>query len=777
MKAVILAGGSGDRLWPLSRRNFPKQFMQQNNGNSLFQETVIRNIPFCDEVIVVTNVAYREIVEGQLQGIQGVPYRLVLEREAKGTAPVTAVISSLMPEEEELLFLPADLYLQGEGYSDAIYRAKELGAEGRIVLFGTRAESPADSYGYIRYRGTDVTRYIEKPQEIFAKEIFADDDIFWNSGMLFCKNAVLRQELETYAPTLWEWAGQAAKEGAADDRKVILLTGRQMDALERTHIEKTLLEESQCLSVVRLRCRWKDISNFDSYEHSPFVKEEHDTIKTACVNTSVINAAERQLVVANGLEDILIVNTEDAVYVTNKNMEQDIKGIISESEKEGKYEDFFRYNPKTYRSWGTREIIAQAKGYRVRKLELYPGATLSSHRHAFRNENYAIIKGTLSLEIDGKTYRITDGESMNVLPGQVHRLYNETDETVIGIEVDTGSEIDERDMIHPEDKKEEELPHLYRLSPAYKDYLWGGTKLKTLFGKDSPYETTAESWELSAHKDGQSVIADGPFSGMAFGDFVRKYGSRVCGWKSRTFDRFPILIKFIDALEPLSVQIHPYDDYAFMHEKEFGKNEMWYVMDAAPSAYLYCGFSRDVTKEEIARRLEDHTITEILNKVEVKKGDVIFIPAGTIHAIGAGILICEVQQNSNSTYRVYDYDRMDREGNRRPLHIKKAMDVITTNAYEADANGLEEPEEIESGTMRQLCLCKYFTCRQYRISGNHSFYLDDASFASFVFLDGSARVDCEDESIEVGAGDSLFVSAGRKVVKVDGDCEFILTNL
>ncbi len=788
MKAIILAGGSGDRLWPLSRRNFPKQFLQQNNRNSLFQDTIIRNIPFCDEIIVVTNLFYREIVEGQMQRFQGVPYQLILEEDAKGTAPAIAVASQILGMDEELLILPADLLMEGDGYSDSIYRAKELSEKGKLVLFGTRAEEPIESYGYIRYRGSEVTRYIEKPSRSLAERIFADDDILWNSGLLLCRNATLRQEMERYAGRLYTWAEQMAKmmmhddcmgtEVHADGKRSYILSKKQLASLERTHIEKVLLENSDNMAVVKLQCTWRDISNFDAYVHSALLEKERDTIQLACNNTSVINTANRQLVVANGLEDILVVNTEDAIYISRKDVEQDIKGIIAGGT--GEYEEFFQYNPKTYRSWGTREIISQAPGYRVRKLELYPGATLSAHRHEHRNENYSIIKGRMSLDIDGSVVEIAAGESINVLPGQMHRLYNDTDKLIVAIEVDTGAEIDERDMVHLDELEktgQQKMPQLYRLLPAYKDYLWGGRRLVSQFGKQSPYEITAESWELSAHKDGQSVISGGPFDGRPFGDFITEYGVQVCGWKSKTFDRFPILIKFIDACNPLSVQIHPYDDYALVHEKEFGKNEMWYIMDARPGAFLYCGFAREVTPDEVRRRLADNTITEVLNKVPVHKGDVVFIPAGTIHAIGAGILICEIQQNSNSTYRVYDYDRVDKNGNRRELHVDKAMEVMTFSAYEQGAFGLMEPRMEGDNRVQQLCLCKYFKCDKYEVEKSQLLYVDDAAFVSLVFLAGEAVVSTEEEQIEVKAGDSIFVAAGRKAVHIDGKCEFIATTI
>ena len=208
---------------------------------------------------------------------------------------------------------------------------------------------------------------------------------------------------------------------------------------------------------------------------------------------------------------------------------------------------------------------------------------------------------------------------------------------------------------------------------------------------------------------------------------------------------------------------------------------MWYVMDAEPDAFLYCGFNRKVTKEEVERRIAENTITEVLNQVSVKKGDCVFIPAGTIHAIGKGILICEIQQSSNRTYRVYDYDRRDANGNARELHVEKALDVMNFEQYHQGAYGLEEPQRVQTSdgdlVTQQLCQCKYFRSEKYSLDGKTQIYMDDSSFVSLVFLEGIAEVFCGDEKTSVKAGDSLFVASGRKVVRVEGRCEFIKTNI
>lgn len=776
MKCIILAGGSGDSLWPLSRKNYPKQFISNNQSLSVFQETITRNIPFCDEFIIVTNQKYETIVAGQMQQFQGINYRIFLEEVGVGTAGAVALVTQVFDDEEELLVLPSDMVLGQEGYSDAVYRAKEFSADGKIVIWGAVPSSASTDYGYIQRRGSDVTRFIEKPSVELADKLFWRDDILWNCGVLVSKVSVLKAEMLKYCATILKNAETAFRNISQTESGNLLVHGDE--SVVRTSFDKCILEQCENVAVVRIHCTWSDLSDFSAYE-GMYEVNDSNVIKNNCKDTSVINRTESQLVVANGLEDMLVVNTADAVYISDKKNANDIKQIMDDHYSDKKV--FFNDSPLVYRPWGTRELIQSGNGYRVRKLVIYPGMKLSNHTHKNRSENYTVVSGVLTIELENEAIELGRNDSYNILPGRSHRLKNNTDDIISVIEVDTGVLIDEADMIH--DLSDDEgacnnvLPNLFKLAPAFKDYLWGGNTLVESYGKNSPYDITAESWELSAHPDGSSVIVDGPLDGMTFEHFIQMHGDKVCGWKSKTFDRFPILIKFIDARNALSVQIHPDDDYAFANENEFGKNEMWYVMDCKPGSFLYCGLSREVSKEEIRERIENETLTEVLNQIDVKPGDVVFVPAGTIHAIGAGILICEIQQNSNCTYRMFDYGRRDKNGNLRELHIDKAMDVVNVEPYLPDTTGFGDDVVGENSTQRVLSRCKYFQVTDYKIPEHEIIQVDDSSFKSIVVLSGTCKIRCGEESFEAKAGDSFFVSAGRKRVHVEGNCEIVVTNI
>lgn len=302
-----------------------------------------------------------------------------------------------------------------------------------------------------------------------------------------------------------------------------------------------------------------------------------------------------------------------------------------------------------------------------------------------------------------------------------------------------------------------------RLTPAFKDYLWGGTKLKTSYNKKSDLDIVAESWELSTHKNGQSIVSGGEFDSLTLSEYIEKNGKECLGENALKFNYFPILIKFIDALDSLSVQVHPDDEYALRVEGEYGKTEMWYILECEEGASLYYGVNRPITRDELKERINNNTLLEVLNKVNVKKGDVFFIKSGTIHAIGAGIVICEIQQNSNTTYRVYDYDRRDKNGNTRELHIDKAVEVST----------LTPSEPFEAADETLLAECEYFTVRRIKVNGEESVNITKECFASFIVTDGNGKMTINNQVITLDKGDSIFVPAQDAEVKFEGNCEII----
>lgn len=313
-----------------------------------------------------------------------------------------------------------------------------------------------------------------------------------------------------------------------------------------------------------------------------------------------------------------------------------------------------------------------------------------------------------------------------------------------------------------------------KLSPAFKDYLWGGTRLKEAYNKKSDLKIVAESWELSTHKDGQSIVATGEHAGTPLSQFIKKNRSSMLGTNAVQFDYFPILIKFIDAHDNLSIQVHPDDDYALKKEGEYGKTEMWYILECEPGASLYYGVNRELTREEFAQRIKDNTVLEVLNKVEVHKGDVFFIPAGTVHAIGKGIVICEIQQNSNTTYRVYDYDRRDAQGNTRPLHIDKALEVANLTPSPAGA-AAKPPRKIPGGTDRLLSTCKYFTVHQIEVESCIQVDITDRTFQSVIVTDGQGTLKLGNTELFLQKGDSVFIPAQNDTYTVDGRCSLILS--
>lgn len=313
------------------------------------------------------------------------------------------------------------------------------------------------------------------------------------------------------------------------------------------------------------------------------------------------------------------------------------------------------------------------------------------------------------------------------------------------------------------------------LTPHVTDYLWGGTRLKTEYGYSSDKDIAAEAWVLSCHKDGASVVANGDLCGKTLPDVLALWGDAAIGEKAAAFPYFPLLIKLIDAKDRLSVQVHPDNEYALRVEGEFGKTEMWYVVDCEPGAELIYGFNTTLTAEELRAQIEADTLPDVCNFVPVKKGDVFFIQAGTLHAIGKGILIAEVQQNSNTTYRVSDYGRLGADGKPRPLHVDKAVDVTVPTPPSIPYGQTGELSPIEGGTLRPLANCEFFTADLVNVDGTATFGKAD-TFVSLLCLDGDATLTDGTTAFALKKGASAFVPAGMTVT-VSGKAQLLQSHV
>ena len=311
---------------------------------------------------------------------------------------------------------------------------------------------------------------------------------------------------------------------------------------------------------------------------------------------------------------------------------------------------------------------------------------------------------------------------------------------------------------------------ILRLQPAGMDYLWGGTRLRDEYGKKIEMTPLAETWECSVHPDGPSIVANGEYRGKTLAEVLEKHPE----WMGRKVQNgeFPILAKFIDAKKDLSVQVHPDDDYAREHESQNGKTEMWYVIEADEGAQMIYGFKHRVTEKILKKAVETGTLDKHLRKVEVHKGDVFYVPAGTVHGIGAGILVAEVQESSNVTYRVYDYDRVDKNGNKREIHFDKAVQVMNMDIA-PDVKQKPRIVKYYPGCSRELlCRCKYFEVERIQVSKAFSFSVLDESFQVIMCLDGEGQIETLEENLKpvrFVKGRTMFLPAGLGRCLVVGD--------
>jgi mannose-6-phosphate isomerase len=304
-----------------------------------------------------------------------------------------------------------------------------------------------------------------------------------------------------------------------------------------------------------------------------------------------------------------------------------------------------------------------------------------------------------------------------------------------------------------------------QFNPILKERIWGGTKLKTELHKPITSDITGESWELSTVEGDISVIANGDYQGKPLTEIINEFPNELLGTEvHKNFGKqFPLLFKYLDAREDLSIQVHPNDELAKQRHNSFGKTEMWYVMQADEGSSLIVGFKEKSNAKEYVEHLEDKTLFSILDTVAVNPGDVFFLETGTVHAIGAGLVVAEIQQTSDITYRIYDFDRKDANGNTRELHIDLALDAINYDKVEAKKNYSKS-----ENTSNAMVDCKYFTTNFIPLDGNMAFQKNGSSFTVFMCTEGSFEIDIDGKNYTYKKGDTVLIPAAITNFSLNG---------
>ncbi|NLB36373.1 MAG: class I mannose-6-phosphate isomerase [Clostridiales bacterium] len=315
-----------------------------------------------------------------------------------------------------------------------------------------------------------------------------------------------------------------------------------------------------------------------------------------------------------------------------------------------------------------------------------------------------------------------------------------------------------------------------KLKPAVSSTIWGGRRLIDEYSIKTDKCNAAEAWVLSCHPSGQSVVENGELAGTPLGEIFARDKS-ICGTNAARFSEFPILIKLIDARDNLSIQVHPQEEYARRVEQQAGKTECWYILDCDEGAELIVGFKENITSEQFKKAIEDDTLLDFVRKIKVKKGDFFFIEAGTLHAICKGILLVEVQQNSNTTYRVYDYNRVGADGKPRALHIEKSVAVTNTIPYKPRNEDSCKAHELYKKNKKMLTSCELFTVCTYEVDGEFRSFAGEKSFVSLLALEGSGEVRCAGTKLRLNKGESIFIPAESGEIIISGRLNILETEI
>lgn len=450
---LILCGGCGTRLWPVSRTLMPKQFAKLFNGSSLFQGTVLTNSVVCKSQYVISNAEQYFLAKDQLSEIseKGTP-RFMLEPVGRNTAPAIALACLTLDPETVVLVSPSDHVIRNrEAYLDCLKRAETLAENGNLVTFGVAPTSPETGYGYIEADGENVKRFVEKPNLETAKKYLENGNFYWNSGIFCFKVSTFLSELEKYAPEMFA-ACKAALAGAVKENELLRVKHDDMMAIPANSIDYAVMEKSDKVKVVPSDIGWSDLGSFDAlYEEYPHdesgnnVNPKHVSVGTT--NSMVIG--NQRLVATIDLDKMLVVDTPDALLVAPLSSSQKVKAVVEKLKaKRSPLPDV----PQTVsRPWGTYSVLEDTERYKIKRIMVKPGKRLSLQKHLHRSEHWVVVSGTATCTVGDKVFYVRPNESTYIQIGEVHRLQNEGNLPLVIVEVQVGEYTGEDDIIRLQD--------------------------------------------------------------------------------------------------------------------------------------------------------------------------------------------------------------------------------------------------------------------------------------------------------------------------------------
>ena len=456
----ILSGGSGKRLWPLSRSLFPKQFIKINNKNSYFQDVLSRvnDKKIYNKANIICNIENRFLVKDQSNEIDIQLDKIILEPTGKNTA-ASAIVSAFYSKKDELiLLLPSDHVINNKKrFNESIKKGIDDAVNGNIVLFGIKPDSPETGYGYISIKNNIknksflIEKFIEKPDLQNAKKLYKKNNIFWNSGIFLFKSSTILSESENYCPSIMRNV-KYAKKNQIIDHEYNLLDSKEFNKIKPISIDYSIIQKSKLLKMCKLDIKWSDMGSWESYWKNHNKDKNNNFIVGKNINENCENSlifSDKQFTVTSGLKDLIVASISDSLLVMKKSESNNLSRIIDKLDPK-KYNEI-EISTKSFRPWGSYEILKESNNFKVKELTINPKSSISLQKHIKRSEHWVVVEGEVIATKGKREIKLKKNRSIDIKAGEIHRLKNNSNKQCKIIEVQTGNYLGEDDIIRYED--------------------------------------------------------------------------------------------------------------------------------------------------------------------------------------------------------------------------------------------------------------------------------------------------------------------------------------